>query len=76
MSALKPGQMSVTILDDGTVRMETGDMGGVTHKAADDFLKEVQRLLGGAVEVKSTKGQAHHHHHDHEHGHDHQHGGH
>ena len=72
--SLQPGQMNVRVLDDGTVRVETGDMGGVSHKAADDFIKELQRLMGGApAEVKSTKGHAHQHAHGHEHGHDHHH---
>ena len=67
---LPKGTIQADILDDGTVRSETGDMGGVTHAAADNFLKLVQQLMGGAVsEAKVAQG----HHHTQGHGHDHQH---
>ena len=64
------GQIDVRILDDGTVRAETGDMGGVHHKAADDFLKVLQQLMGGNVQTDKAK-HGHHHHHDHDHDHEH-----
>lgn len=68
---LNPGQMKLRILEDGTVRVETSDMGGVSHKSADDFLKEVARLLGGDVETKQLQGHRHAHTHDHDHDHHH-----
>lgn len=59
---LNKGQMSVRILEDGTVRVETSDMSGVAHKQADDFLKEVTRLLGGEfVDTKLRAAHQHHH---------------
>jgi hypothetical protein len=61
------GTIAVDILADGTIRAETGDMGGVAHKAADDFLKYLAELLGGTVtDAKVERG--HQHHHDHRHG--------
>lgn len=63
--SLGKGQMGVQVLADGVIRVETGDMGGVAHKAADDFLKELARLMGGDVEVKQVQGVRHTHAHDH-----------
>ena len=55
------GQIEIVVLEDGTLRIETGDMGsGPTHKTADDFLKMVTQLMGGGVEVAKTLD--HHHH--------------
>lgn len=53
----------VRIEEDGTVAVTTGDMSGEHHKSCDDFLRELEELLGGEVKVKSTK--EHHHHHTH-----------
>lgn len=70
---MQKGQMEIRVLEDGTIRVETNDMGsGVVHKAADDFLKMVAQLMGGEVDTTKVK-QGHHHHHDH--GHDHEHAG-
>lgn len=61
---LAKGQMSVIILEDGTVRLESSDMSGVAHKAADDFFKEVTTLLGGTYEDTKIR-PTHQHHHNH-----------
>lgn len=63
-ASLGKGQMSVRILADGTVRVETGDMVGVTHQAADAFLKDLAKLLGGVEDITKAE-HGHHHHHDH-----------
>jgi len=76
---LPKGTMTIEVLADGTLKIETGDMGGVAHKAADDMLDELQRAMGGAVEVTDVKGHAGHQHHFHDahgHTHDHDHVGH
>ena len=75
MPGLPKETMDVRVLEDGTVRVETGNMGaGVAHKGADDFLKELARLLGGEEEVTKLKhAHGHHHDHAHEHGEDHTH---
>jgi len=66
------GEMTITILEDGTIKAQTDDMSGPAHKAADDFLKMVSRLAGGeTTETKLDRG--HHHHHDHDHAHEHEH---
>lgn len=63
------GEIDVTILDDGTVKSETGDMSGALHQTADNFLKELARLMGGAVAETKAK---HAHTHSHTHSHDHE----
>jgi hypothetical protein len=67
------GEMTITVLGDGTIKTETDDMSGPAHKAADDFLKEVARLAGGESTDEKIKPH-HHHHHDHGHAHEHAHG--
>jgi hypothetical protein len=68
-------RMAIEVLADGTIKCETSDMGsGPVHKAADDFLAYVARLMGGAVEIEKSKhGHGHHHEHSHDHEHDHHH---
>ena len=66
------GQMEVTILEDGTVKVETDDMGGPDHKTADEFLKMLSRLCGGEV-TEQKRDRGHHHAHDHAHDHNHDH---
>lgn len=73
MAGLNKGEMKVGFTEDGRLRIETGDMGGVSHRAADDFIKLIQQSLGVEVETESLKKQHHHHHHHHGHGHDHHH---
>lgn len=75
MSAPSKGQLDIRVLADGTLRIETGDMSGVNHKSADQFLAEMARVMGGEVEIQKAE-HPHHHHHDHDHTHDHVKGGH
>lgn len=65
-------QMTVEVLEDGTIKVTTGDMSGVDHKRADDFLKMMATLAGGTVKVDKAK-HGKHHHHAHGHDHDHEH---
>lgn len=53
-------KMLVTILEDGTVRLETGEMGtGAAHVQADALVKSFCEAMGG--EVKVVKKQRHTH---------------
>lgn len=70
--ALKKGEMECEVLEDGTIRVETSDMGGPNHQSADEFLKEVKRLAGGEVTTEKVK-STHTHNHQHGGGHHHQH---
>ena len=65
------GLILVEILPDGRIKIDTGDLSGPSHRAADEFLQTIERVCGGSVERK--KKPRHVHHHAHEHGHTHEH---
>lgn len=54
----------VQVLDDGRIKVDTGDLKGPHHHSADGFMKLLSELMGGPIDVKSTKGLVHHHHHN------------
>lgn len=56
----KPDEITITILEDGTIRMETDNISGPNHLNAEQFLAQVGRLAGG--ETKSTRKSAAHTH--------------
>jgi hypothetical protein len=60
------GEMTIEILEDGTIKVQTNDMSGPAHKAADDFLSMIGRLAGGEV-TEEKIGHAHQHQHSHSH---------
>lgn len=67
---LKTNEFQVTVLEDGTVKVETGSVGGPEHMAAERFLVWLAEQLGGG----STRTRLSHGHvHEHAHGHDHEH---
>lgn len=45
-------QVKITILEDGTIKVETGKISGPNHLNAEQFLREMSRLAGGTVEIK------------------------
>ncbi len=55
-------QIKFTIEEDGTITTETDKVSPVNHKSADDFLRYVKTLAGGAVKVtkKTPHGHSHH----------------
>ena len=64
-------EFEVEIREDGSLKVETGNMAGPHHGSADDFMAMLATLMGGAVDKKSKrKGLKHSHkHHGHEHVH-------
>lgn len=60
-------EMIITVLPDGSLKIETGKVSAANHMSAEGFIREASRLMGGKVERKSK--HAHHHHHQHEHDH-------
>jgi hypothetical protein len=66
-------EMQLTILEDGTISIQTGNMAGEHHASADEFIKLVHQLAGGGREMKSTREHHRHHHHHYDHHHDHRH---
>lgn len=59
-------KLTITILDDGTIKVEADQIGAANHKNADEFLAFLARLAGGAVDVKQRRGHHHGHQHQHE----------
>ena len=59
-------EMDIIVLGDGTVRVETGEVGGPEHMAAEKMLAWLAKELGGET-TRVRRGHAHHHHHEHVH---------
>jgi hypothetical protein len=59
-------KMTITILEDGTIKTETGKISAARHQSAEAFLSTVTKLAGGDA-TRQRKGHAHHHHPDHVH---------
>jgi hypothetical protein len=53
---------TVEVLKDGTIKMESGDLSGTGHYSAEEFVRRVEGLAGGKVDVEKL---AHSHHHTH-----------
>jgi len=58
--------INIEILEDGTVKFDTDKISDVNHVSADAFMEEVEKLLGGTVEVKSKRRKGHVHTHTHQ----------
>jgi hypothetical protein len=70
---MKDSEIKFEILEDGTVTIDTDDLSGPNHVSADQLLKDLAEMLGGAVTVKhKDKLHVHSHRHaHHEHYHEH-----
>lgn len=55
-------EFEVELKKDGRLSINTGDLHGAHHASADEFIKELTRLLGGKVEVKNKKKSLSHSH--------------
>lgn len=56
----QPDAIKITILDDGTIKMETDIISGPNHVNAEQFLAQIGRLAGG--DTTSTRKNATHGH--------------
>ena len=63
--------MTITILEDGTIRSETGKVAAPVHQSAEAFLAGITTDTGGAARRDSKHGHAHDHTHTHDHTHAH-----
>jgi hypothetical protein len=54
----------ITVLDDGSVKIETPKVSSANHTSAEAFLRELERMLGGQS-VRVRKGNTHSHTHKH-----------
>jgi len=52
--------MDIEILEDGTISVKTDKISQANHFSADEFLNELEEMLGG--ERKTEKRKAKHHH--------------
>ena len=68
-------KMTITILDDGRIKIDTDQVSMPNHASAEEFLRLMAELSGGTQE-RVRKAHGHAHHHEHEHEHEHAHGGH
>ena len=54
------GSFEITIEPDGTITSKTDEIAPLDHRSADDFLKMVKRLQGGAIaETKQPHSHKH-----------------
>lgn len=69
---MKNDTMKITILEDGTIKLETDKVSMPNHSNAEAFVREVARLAGGTTDIKHKHG-AHGHTHSHGLGEEHHH---
>ena len=60
--------LNITILEDGTIKVETDKVSPANHMNAEQFLKFCAERAGGKTD-RQRRGHTHgeHHHHDHDH---------
>jgi hypothetical protein len=54
-------KMSITILPDGTIKIETDKISGPNHLSAEKFVKAVNELAGGDTTATRKVGAMHSH---------------
>jgi len=57
--------MTIEILEDGTIRVETGDLAGPLHLKIEEFLELISKRSGGEVTVVKKLKESHSHQHSH-----------
>ena len=56
-------KIKISILEDGTIKVETDAISPAAHMSADGFLKHIQKLAGGNTQTEEKKGIKHTHEH-------------
>ena len=56
-------RIKITVLEDGTIKVETDEISQAAHMSADEFLKRIQKLAGGDTQTEEKKGIKHTHEH-------------
>lgn len=59
--------MTMTILEDGTIRNVVEGISGVNHSSAESLVKDINAKTGTKAEVVQRKRDSHAHVHEHEH---------
>lgn len=64
-------RMTITVLEDGTIRSSTDSVSGAAHQNAEDFLASIAEMVGGTTtrQARTDIQHQHHHHHGEEHSH-------
>lgn len=62
-------KMAISVLDDGTIKIETDAVSAPNHVSAEAFVKETARLAGGTTTKKMKHSHGHLGMHEHEHEH-------
>lgn len=57
-------RITITILEDGTIKTETDEVSNGNHQSAEGFLRDVGKLAGGIIERKKKAGHTHTHSHN------------
>lgn len=57
-----PDKFEIEILPDGSIKTSCDEISQASHTNAENFLKEIFRLAGGAVNVQHKHGHEHHSH--------------
>jgi hypothetical protein len=67
-------KMMITVLEDGTIKIETDKVSAANHVNAEAFVRDAARLAGGPTirKMKHSHGHLGEHEHDHEHSHEHE----
>jgi hypothetical protein len=68
-----PDTIQIEILPNGTIKTSTDRVSMPNHANAEQFLREIGRLAGGAVDRKRKVGHVHTHEDQHDHEHEHHH---
>lgn len=55
-------EITITVLDDGMIKIETDRISMPSHLSAEMFIRDMGRLTGGKVERKHKHGHVAHHH--------------
>ena len=67
---MKSDELLFEILEDGTIKMTSDQVGPANHKSADELLTFLAKLAGGDRTIsKRREGHAHAHEHGHTHAH-------
>jgi len=66
-------KIKVTILEDGTIKVDTDAVSGPNHVNAEGFLRPMFTMAGGEISRKLKHAKSHLMGHQHEHDHDHTH---
>jgi len=66
-------ELTIEILEDGTIKTTTDPISGPNHQNAESFLKGMADLAGGNTKREARKDKKHQHHHHHGDGHVHTH---